>query len=46
MEDVRRIKQEVIEEINNEYCPMDLYDSFEQIAYEHGLEVEDILAMF
>ena len=46
MEEVREIKTEVLDELDGEYTPMEAYDALEQIAREHGLDIEDILAMF
>lgn len=46
MEDVQEIKREVLDELDGEYTPMEAYDALECIAHEHGLDIEDILAMF
>jgi hypothetical protein len=46
MKDVQEIKREVLDELDGEYTPMEAYDALECIALEHGLTIEDILAMF
>lgn len=48
MKDEKEIREDVVSMIedNSQVSSLDLYEGVQQIAWDNGLEIEDILAMF